>query len=180
MDDLALLTFHGFAYDGKTLLARQVEVEASTDPGPRRPTRYRSTEERRELLKKNIEDSGMSKTFSAVEEMFAYELAPVQRLPERVWGLSITLQRLAFARIDFRKGSVIAVFFPRAIALCLDEFRQLLGVFRYETYPRNREPLNDRDAELRFEFTAEEWEEHKERLSALTTAVYEAWENSGQ
>ena len=35
--DISLLTFHGFTYDGKMFLARQVEVEAATNPGPRRP-----------------------------------------------------------------------------------------------------------------------------------------------
>ena len=68
--DISLLTFHGFAYDGKTLLARQVEVEAAADHGPRRPRRYLSAEEKRDMLKRNIEDSGISETFSAVEDMF--------------------------------------------------------------------------------------------------------------
>ena len=54
--DISLLTFHGFAYDGKTLLARQVEVEAAVDPGPRRARQYRSAEEKRELLKKKCRD----------------------------------------------------------------------------------------------------------------------------
>ncbi len=40
--------------------------------------------------------------------------------------------------------------------------------------------MEDPDTEIQFRFTAEEWHEHKERLSALTAAVYEAWENSGQ
>ena len=31
-----------------------------------------------------------------------------------------------------------------------------------------------------FEFTAKEWQQHKERLFALTAAVYEAWKNTGQ
>ena len=121
----------------------------------------------------------MSETFSAVEEMFASNWPRSSAYP-RVWGLSITLQRLAYARIDFRKGSVIAVFFPRAKALCLDEFRQLLEVFQYETWPNNREPLEDPDTEIHFLFTAEAWKQHKARLSALTTAVYEAWKTSGQ
>ena len=30
--DISLLTFHGFAYDGRTLLARQVEVEGAAEP----------------------------------------------------------------------------------------------------------------------------------------------------
>ena len=177
--DISLLTFHGFAYDGTTLLARQVEVEASVDPGPRRATRYRSTEERRELLKKNIEDSGMSETFSAVEEMFATNWPRSSAYP-RVWGLSITLQRLAYARIDIREESVNIVFFPRAKALCLDEFRQPVKEIPHRTWPMNREPLNDPETELHFQFTAGEWERYKDRMSALTKAVYQAWENSGQ
>ena len=71
------------------------------------------------------------------------------------------------------------VFFGRAKTLCLDEFRQPVQEIRYETHPRNRDPLDLR-AELKFPFTADEWEQHRDRLSALTTAVYEAWENSGQ
>ena len=173
--DISLLTFHGFAYDGKTFLARQVEVEAEADPGPRPP----STEERRELLKRKIEDSGMSETFSDVEGMFEANWPRSSTYP-RVWGLSITLQRHAYARIDFRKGSVITVFFPRAKALCLDDFRQPVEEIRCETWPRNREPLDDPDTEIHFEFTAKEWEQHRERMCVLTTAVYEAWKNSGQ
>ena len=78
------------------------------------------------------------------------------------------------------KGGVTIVFFPRAKALCLDEFRQPVKDIRYDTWPKHREPVEDPDTEIQFTFTADEWEEHKERLSALTTAVYEAWENSGQ
>ena len=177
--DISLLTFHGFAYDGKTLLARQVEVEAAAEPGPRRPRRYRSTEERRELLKKNIKDSGMSETFGAAERMFEAKWPRFSTNPG-VTGLSIRFQNRTYARIDLSEGSVNIVFSPRAKALCLDEFRQPVEEIRHQTWPTNREPLNDPDTEIHFEFTAEEWEQHKDRLFALTTAVYEAWENSGQ
>ncbi len=177
--DISLLTFHGFAYNGKTLLARQVEVEAAADSGPRPPRRYRSTEERRELLKRNLKDSGMSETFSAVEGMFEANWPRFSTNPG-VWGLSIRFQSRTYARIDLSEGSVNIVFFPRAKALCLDEFRQPVEEIRYETWPRNREPLKDPDTEIQFEFTAEEWEQHKKRLCVLTTAVYEAWKNSGQ
>lgn len=178
--DISLLTFHGFAYDGKTLLARQVEVEAAAEPGPRRPRRYRSTEERRELLRKKIRDSGMSETFSAMERMFETNWPGLRKYPTTKWGLSIRLMRRAYARIDPWKGGVTLVFFPRAKELCLDEFRQPVREIRYETWPRNREPLEDPNTEIQFKFTAEEWEQHKNRLSALTTAVYEAWKYTGQ
>ena len=176
--DISLLTFHGFAYDGRTLLARQVEVEAAAVPGPRRRRRP-SAEEKRERLKKKIEDSGMSETFSAVERMFETNWPGFRKYPTSL-GLSIRFKNRSFARIDPWKGGVTIVFFDRAKALCLDEFRQPVQEIRYETYPRNRDPLEDPGTELKFPFTADEWKQHKARLSALTSAVYEAWKNSDQ
>ena len=175
--DISLLTFHGFAYDGKTLLARQVEVEPASDPGPRR--RYPSPEERRELLKRKIEESSISETFSEVKDMFETNWPGLSKFPTK-YGLSIRLRGRTYARIDPWKGHVTIVFFDRAKALCLDEFRQPVQEIRYETYPRNRDPLEDPGTELKFPFTADEWTQHKARLSALTSAVYEAWKNSDQ
>ena len=177
--DISLLTFHGFTYDGKTFLARQVEVEAATDPGPRRPSRYVSRAEKRERLARRVEDSGMSETFAAAKGMFK-ENWPRSSTSPGTYGLSITLRRLSYARIGVWKGGVTIVFFPRAKALCLDEFRQPVKEIRHDTWPKNREPVEDPDTEIQFKFTTEEWQEHKERLSALTAAMYEAWENSGQ
>ena len=177
--DISLLTFHGFAYDGKTLLARQVEVEAATDPGPRRSTRYVSRAERRERLARRVEDSGMSETFSAAKGTFE-ENWPRSSTKPTASGLTIKLQTWSYARINVWKGGVGIVFFPRAKALCLNEFRQPVKEIRHDTWPQNREPVEDPDTAIQFKFTAKEWEEHKERLSALTAAVYEAWKNSGQ
>ncbi len=176
--DISLLTFHGFAYDGKTLLARQVEVEAAAETGPRRRRRL-SVQERRERLNKKIEDSGVSETFSAVQGMFEASWPQFTTNPTGL-GLSIRFRRRTYARIDPTKGSVRIVFFPSAKALCLDEFRQPVEEIPYETYPKKREPLKDPRTEIQFQLTSEEWEQHRDRLSALTTAVYEAWENNGQ
>ena len=176
--DISLLTFHGFTYDGKMFLARQVEVEAATDPGPR-PSRYVSRAERRERLATRVEDFGMSEIFRAAEGVFRDNWPQSSTVPG-AYGLRITLRQRAYARIEVSEGTVTIVFFPRAKALCMNEFRQPVKEIRHGTWPKNREPVEDPDSEIHFKFTAEEWEEHKERLSALTTAVYEAWENSGQ
>ena len=177
--DISLLTFHGFAYDGKTLLARQVEVEAAADPGSRRARRYVSTAERRDRLARRVADSGVSEIFGAVRDMFTENWPRCSTSPG-VYGLSIQLQRLSYARIGIWKGGVGIVFFPRAKALCVDEFRQPLEEIRNDTWPKNREPLEDAGTEIQFKFTAEEWETHKERLYALMQAVYEAWESRDQ
>lgn len=174
--DISLLTFHGFTYDGKTLLARQVEVEAATDPGPRRARRYVSTAERREQLARRVEDSGVSEMFDAVRDMFRQNW-PKSGTNPGAYGLSIQLKRRSYARIGIWKGGVGVVFFPRAKSLCLDEFRRPVEEIRYDTWPKGREPLDNPDTEIQFSLTAEEWETHKERLHALTKAVYEAWES---
>ena len=172
--DISLLTFHGFAYNGKTLLAKQVEVEAVSDPSPRRARRYVSTAERRERLARLAEDSGMAEIFDDARDLFR-ENWPTSSTSPGAYGLSIRLQRRAYARIGVWKGGVGIVFFPRAKALCLDEFRQPVQDIRYQTWPGDRDPLDDPDTEIQFKFTAEEWETHRARLDELTKAIYTAW-----
>ena len=176
--DISLLTFHGFAYDGKTLLARQVEVEAAAEP-ERRPTRrYIGRAERRARLERRVEESGVSELFGAVRDMFRL-CWPGSNTNPGLYSLSIRLHRRAYARIDVWKGGVTIVFYARTKALCLDEFRQPVKEIRYKTWPPNREPLEDADTEIHFILNAErgEWETHKARLHALTRAVYEAWKS---
>ena len=185
--DISLLTFHGFEYDDKTLLARQVEVEAAADTGTRRTRRYVTMAERREKLDRRIEDCRVRELFDAIIAMFQ-ENWPEFRSGPRQHGLGILLKshkgtgrRALYGRIGaLEEGVVSLVFFPLAKSLCLDAFRKPLGEIRYETWPRNREPLEDPDTEIKFRLTADEWETHRERLSSLTKAVYEAWESSGQ
>lgn len=58
---------------------------------------------------------------------------------------------------------------------------QPLDEIPYETWPRNRKPLEDVDTQsVEFLPTEAEWKTHKGRLYALTQAVYEAWESSDQ
>ena len=173
--DISLLTFHGFAYEGKTLVARQVEVEAAADPGPRRAGRYRGRAERRERLERRVQDSGVADIFAAARGLFSDNWPRSSEAPG-VSRVTIELQRLAYARIDVYEGRIDVVFFPKAKALCLGEFKQPVEEIRYETWPKGREPLED-NTQIQFRLTAEEWETHRERLHALTKAVYKAWES---
>ena len=183
--DISLLTFHGFAYDGKTLLARQVEVEGGSESGSRTTRRYRSAEEKRERLEGRVEESGMSALFGAVRSMFR-ETWPESRMRATALGLSIRLRGpisrryAAYARIDVGGGIAWIIFYPNAKALCLEEFRQPVEEIGCQTWPPNREPLEDPETEIQFSLTAEEWDSHKERLYALTRAVYDAWESKDQ
>ena len=183
--DISLLTFHGFAYDGRTLLARQVEVEGAAEPERRSARRRRSVAENRERLEGRIEESGVTEPFDAVRDMFR-ENWPGHRTYIGVHGLNIRLKRpsgsgaASYARIGAGGGQISLVFFPWTKSLCLDEFRQPIEEIRYDTWPRNRDPLEDARTEIQFKLRPEEWETHEERLYALTRAVYEAWESRGQ
>ena len=179
--DISLLTFHGFEHDGKTLLAKQVEVEGAAEPD-RRPARRRvSVAEWRRRLEERIEETGVSFLFDAVREMFR-ENWPGHSARPGSHGLNIspTGRGASYARIGARGGKVSIVFFPWAKKLCLNEFREPVARIPYQTWPKNREPIEDDRTEIQFALTTEEWDAHRERLYALTRAVYEAWESREQ
>ena len=181
--DISMLTFHGFVHDGKTLLAKQVEVEGAAELDRSLTRRRVSLSERRKRLERQIEESGVSDIFDAAKEMFE-ENWPGSSTRPGVHGLGIRLKGPRgwswYARIGTGGGKVRLVFFPRAKALCLDEFRQPVQDIPYQTWPRNREPLKDASTEIQFALTAEEWQTHRGTLYALTRAVYEVWESTGQ
>ena len=183
--DISLLTFHGFAYGDKTLLAKQVKVEGSSESGPRTIRRYLSVAEKQERLKARIEAFGMSELFDAVSSMFG-DTWSESRMQAAALGFSIRLRgpgsgrHAAYARIDVEKEGVLIVFYPRTKVLCLEEFRQPVREIRSQTWPPNREPLEDPGTEIQFSLTPEEWDIHKDQLYALTRAVYEAWESKDQ
>ena len=182
--DISLLTFHGFDYEGKTILAKQVEVEAAAEPERRSKSGYVSVAERKARLERTIEESGVSGLYAEVKDMFM-ENWPQLREEPGSYGLSLRLRNptgpTAYARIDPTNEGVWAVFYPRAIELCLDEFSQLVkNKIPVETWPKNQKPLEDPNAEIQFRLTPEVWETHKENLTALVQSIYVAWQNQSQ
>ena len=184
--DISLLTFHGFDYDGKTILAKHVEVEGPAE-SDRRPTGgYVSTSEKRERLERRIEESGVSEQFAAVRNMFR-EHWPESSTSPQIYGLSIQLRRQAglgrrasYAYIEVWKGGLGIVFHSRTKKLCLDEFRTRVQEIRHDTWPQNRDPLDDPSTSIQFKVNPREWEEHRESLTTLVQTVYAAWQDEGQ
>ena len=188
--DISLLTFHGFEYDGKTILAKRVEVEGSEDSDARPARRRLSRAERRNLLNGQAREFGVYDTFEDVKAMFRENWLGSEERPRNL-GMNITLPSQAesgrrvrhrYARVDPLAGSggrVRIVFYPRAANLCRDEFIPMIDEIGGGTYPRGRDPLKDTSTEILLPMTAGEWEAHKEKLTALVRVVYEAWENQG-
>ena len=171
--DISLITFHGYAYEGKTLFARHVHVEGAADSESRSGSRYVPVAERRARLDERLEESGVKELFGAVREMFNENWPGLKMWPGSL-GFGIKLQNRSYARIGAgEKGRVQIVFYPRAKALCPDAFRQPVEAISHTTWPPDRDPHEDATT-LQFSLCAEDWETHKGTLTGLARAVYEA------
>ena len=177
--DISLLTFQGFDYDGKTLLAKRVRVEGDTDNALHSAGRFPSGAVRKERLAARIEGSGVPDLFFAARDMFRENWHDLReqssqerlnfRLSERT--ASGRRKRVSYACIEPALGKVRINFYPRAQELCEDGFGEAKQEIQYE--PGTWDGLT-------FPLDPAAWEAHKDRLSELTRAVYEAWEISDQ
>ena len=186
--DISLLTFQGFMQDGKMLLARQMRVEAEDDSVTQRPKKglKLSAAERSERLIRIAEENGLRDLYTDACEMFrnawmdSYNENPVGvglqlRLPGRTASGRRTYH--SYVRVDTwnaPNGKIGIVFRPDVIDLVgVDEFKPFIESLEYLTFPRNRNPLN---TQVEFQLTRDEWTAHKDALSALARAVYDAYQ----
>ena len=181
--DMSLLTFHGFDYEGKIILAKQVEIQRVEDFDPRPTSRRLGRPERQAKLDNRVDGFGIRELFDDVKSMFEANWPQSEQIAQ-MQTLRIELpryansgsHRLPYARIKAHDERVGVVFFRRAFVLCVDEFNDLIEQIPFLTFPRNLDPLQEaRTAD--FLLTAEEWETHKEKLTAFVQSVYKAWQN---
>lgn len=184
--DISLLTFHGFDQNGRTLLAKQVEVSATEEARPnRRRRKRRSRAELQEILDSKLRESEVADLFAEVLAMWEAGWSSPGKAPG-VFGLRLRLRNprtgryVALARLDPRHRKVAMVFYPGAIRLCREEFRRCVegdDAIPHETWPKNRDPMADPQPEIKLKVTRDVWNVHNARLTALVQSVYEAWQN---
>ena len=199
--DISLLTFHAFAHDGKTFLAKQVHVDAPEAPQPPPPKRGRTKAEKMQKLIEEVRENGVPDLFKSVRGMFNENWRTLGEFPgER--GLTLKIKGAyggkkrshhSYARISHRWGGgrVTLVFYPNAVDLYMDEFKRLSQKIPFGTwspgigqgfgplYPhegQGAEDLTKGDVEAQFILTPDDWETHKDELYALTKGVYAKWE----
>ena len=193
--DIALLTFHGFNYNGSTFLARHVQVEGDSEPSPngrratpRVPQRVLVTEVENRVKQYEEEWEEGYLIWTAVRQMFR-ELwhNPRERVARtnRDWALhrinfnirkSGRSRRYAAVQLSPRDKWVEVIFFPQAIELRLDDFTELRKEIPYFTYPVDSSAKEIGVLEVKFKIESmADWETHKERLASVTRSVYEAY-----
>ena len=186
--DISLLTFHGFNYEGKTILAKQVEVQGVEDVDidtKKTRRRRRTNAELLASIDESVDEHGIRNLFDSVRDLFRDNWASSDEKP-RTFGINVGLPgrtprgrrtRHAYVRIDPSGGRIRIVFYPRAVELSEDAFRQPIKEIPYETWPQDRKALEDANTEIQFLLTPEEWEIHKEKLTELVQSLYEIWQD---
>ena len=190
---VSLLTFHGYSYDGKALLARQVQVQADPESDVPHPPKQSQNELRKQLdnrIQGRMEQwPEGQKLWDSLLEMFHENFhTPLEYIHDTPAGwaryrLNFRLQkqgsrRTRYAAIDVpaRDNELKVIFFPNAVNLCLDKFTQLRREMPFKTYPDNSPSREEGVIEIQFLLKSiSEWETYKERLSAVTRSVYTAY-----
>ena len=184
--DISLLTFQGFLDSGsKTLLARQVKVDkVIRPPGPRIPRDRRARfEEHIQALPMDIRN-----IFDDAQRMFKSQLRGVSQTYANTWtnfNLDYSwqeesgLRRVAtlFIEIDESKKCIMIGFHPMAIYMAsTDEFKD--ASFEFERAEPRVITKMGIDHEVRFPlYSLDEWEQNREKLTALTRKVWEAYQS---
>ncbi len=179
--DISLLTFQGFNYDGKTILAKQVEVDGvkSTPTGP-----SMSREERWKLLTARVDECGIGELYKSVRAMFienwpeSHQIPSPHKTPPYARSINVKFSSHTYVRMDTWDGGMGLAFYPRSVGLGVDEFRFPIEEIRYRLWPKSK-VLEDPGTEVYFILTSDEWETHKEKLVTLVQSLYEAWQNRG-
>ncbi|MCY3544048.1 MAG: endonuclease NucS [Chloroflexi bacterium] len=181
--DISLLTFYGFLQEGKTLLARHVEVEVSEAIHP--PWTDPNKEFERYATMLGVSDLLTAAT-ALFEENFSYEhkWTAMKLKNTKRMNFAIGTQSYLFIRINLKEQGVLNVgFHPMAIDLALDEFNKLRFDEKGEPFSKIGAGFAKKTAQVDYAValplkSLEEWDTHKAQLTALTQAVSEAYQES--
>ena len=184
---ISLLTFHGFVnIDGKTLLARNLEVDIDSIPNrPRASSGYQG----RTLFDELAQEQGVEDLLGDIADMFRSEIRgdqPTHSSTRRnfnldySWHEETVSDRVAtfFIEIDKDKNSVNVGFHPIAIGLAREEFSDYKNEgFEEGPSKLRKNNIGQIDYEVKLPIhKVEEWNAHKERLTALTRKVWEGYD----
>ena len=182
--DISMLTFHGFAHAGKTLLAKQVGIEGGAASERARAARRPGQTQTLEGLRQMADGYGMLEPFDSAVGMFQdawgdgwYGETPLQSSLRIDVDTRMAVSQRPYARVDVYEDMWIN-FHQRAFTLCEDAFETALKNMEYQLSPQSQEDWRNATF-IQFPLNANDWERHKATLTSLAKAVYAAWEAGG-
>ena len=185
--DISLLTFYGFEHEGKTLLARHVEVgvpDESNNTGHRRRPRGMTNAEMRNIFEKRVAELEVSGLLDAVTNMILENSNnPVVSVStsQRTFRFKPGGKVYFYIELGEKNKGVNLGFNPVAINRVPGEFKKLNhnDITFKEEKARNKNTFGEFDYEVKFPILHnKDWDNHKDKLTALTQAVYEAYQKN--
>lgn len=149
--DVSLLTFHGYRYGDRTLLARQLEGGESRDIGS--SSRRRRAAERRRRHEELTEQIGIDDVWKDAVN----KLGVADRERVRKSGITFHMRKITLGNanptgshsivIDEARGMIRVTFYPASVHLCWDAFQRWKekNLFEFETPPNA--PVTDKVSE---------------------------------
>ena len=178
--DISLLTFHGYRYGDRTLLARQIEKGAG--PHDIGSGSTQSDAERRRILAERAKELDMDDLWrDAVKALgIASSGSPTKSgitfyLPKITLPDNVNVSGSHSVVID-PSGAIRVTFYPGAIDVCWEKFhdQQATIPFKCETPPNAPQTKRAREQWYCL-LDKTTWEKHKEALTVLANDVHEAW-----
>lgn len=186
--DISLLTFHRFDHAGKTLLAKQVGVDGYAASERGQSSRRQSASQRWADLLQLADDSGARELFDSAVNMFREtwsedwrdETPLLSSLRIDLVEAGVPTSEHPYVRVEIWDRLWVS-FHQNAFTLCEDAFERALESMEYRQSPpppQSQEGWNNTNF-IQFPLTADYWKRHKETLTALAQAVYDAWMENG-
>lgn len=181
---ITLLTFYGYSYEGKTFLAKQVQIEPiQTELSRISLTRRERREAREKAAIERAIALGVDGLLDEVVESFM-QLGPHRQSP-LTDGYTMYRAQIKWPdgnrfnglySIRFTEDKRIRITFsPMAVHLCEEEFKNT-NMFEFFREPPPNFPSTDRVSDQWYcLFTEDEWREYKEIVLGLASAVYKEW-----
>ena len=190
--DISLLTFHGFEQaDGKMTLARQMQVIAADDSVSSQSRQRKRPPEAtlREQVLNRAEEGNLLNLITDVCGTFLKEFdhpneganpyeganlsGIVMRVRYRVPGINPSTRALVRVEPDLQQEQLRIVFREHHVRWCVEAFRPLLKEEEIRYAPKDY-AIESPSSEIHFLVNEDEWETHKDKLIALSQAVYVA------
>ena len=178
--DISLLTFLGYQFDDKTLLARQAQEGESRDANPR--SKQQRYAERRRRHAELTERLGIVELWKdVVQELSVADHERVRKSGFTFYMNSIKIDDGSYAGshsivIEEDSGKIRLTFYPAAVHLCHDQFKQVEQTIPFKSRkPPNAPPTNTVLNEWYCLLDDENWPKHKKTLATLASTVTDAW-----
>ena len=186
---ITLLTFYGYEYEGRTFLAKQVQVEPAPSETPsitgsrkgRLEGIRKATVEHAEALGIN---SFLNEVVGSIMKLGSHRQYPIVdgytfyrrqiRLPDgKRFNAPYSLRFMP-------DGKIRITFSPMSVHLCEEEFKNIQTMEFLREPPPNFPPTDRITEQWSCLLNEEEWHEDKDVLLGLASAVYQAWSDALQ